>query len=137
MRITLERYESTDSGTFGVMKAGHLTLHTVERPWLNNEPFESCIPPGEYKLIPYTRNNGDEVYALVGGTVSLAKEDGFRRYAILIHIGNWMTDVVGCVAPGLSRSGVMVQNSKMAMDRLMNVLGGQDHTITIDFKEYL
>ena len=136
MKGTLTRYESTSSGTFGVLKLGHSTLHTIERPWLNNKPFESCIPPGEYSLVPFTRPNGDNVYALVGGSVSLDKTDGYKRYLILIHSGNYMTDVVGCIAPGMSRDGNMVTQSKKAMGKIMALLSGiEPHTLTIEFGE--
>lgn len=136
MKGKLTRYESADDGTFGVMRFGTLELHTIERPWLNNEPFKSCIPPGEYALHPFTRPNGDQVYALTGGTVSLDKTDGFRRYLILIHVGNYMTDVVGCIAPGMYRNGNMVSESKKAMMKLMNLLGGTEpHFLTIEFGE--
>lgn len=135
MKGTLIRYESTSEGTFGVLKFGHLELQTIERPWLNNTPFESCIPPGEYALLPFTRPNGDQVYALTGGTVSLDKTDGFKRYLVLIHVGNYMTDVVGCVAPGMFRSGNMVSQSKKAMEKLMNLLSGEPHFLTIEFGE--
>ena len=132
----LTRYESTSSGTFGVMTFDGLTLQTVERPWLNNKSFESCIPAGEYKLEPFTRPNGDNVYALVGGSVSLHKEDGFKRYLVLIHAGNYMTDVVGCIAPGLTRHESMVTSSRNAMGKLMAHLAGGEHSLIIEFGEH-
>ena len=51
--MILTRFTSTDHGTFGKLYVGDKTFFTVEKPWLNNTPFKSCIPSGEYKLIPH------------------------------------------------------------------------------------
>jgi len=129
----LKRYESTSDGTFGVLKVNELTLHTVERPWLNNEPFKSCIPEGLYRLIPFTRSNGTEVYALIGDDVSLLQSPNAKRYAILIHAGNYVTDVVGCIAPGLTRHESMVTSSRMAMEMFMKEMKTATPSINIEW----
>lgn len=125
MILHLNRYESTSDGTFGKMTVGDLVLHTVERPWLNNKPFESCIPAGAYRLEPFRRANGDEVYVLLNEDEGITRfqEPKSKRYTILIHAGNWMTDVVGCIAPGIKRSvsndKPMVTSSRTAMKEMM------------------
>ena len=134
MNGTLIRYESTSEGTFGVMTFGDLVLHTVERPWLNNKPFESCIPPDTYHLNYFDRPNGDKVFALTGGTVSLYENPKFKRYTVLIHAGNYMKDVVGCIAPGLIRHGSMVSSSRKAMETLMEIVPDNSR-LTITFGE--
>lgn len=134
MNGTLIRYESTSEGTFGIMTFGDLRLHTVERPWLNNKPFESCIPSGEYALTHFIRPNGDRVFALSGGTVSIYKEDGFKRYTVLTHVGNYMKDVVGCIAPGRGRTGNMVTHSRKAIESLISGLPA-DNILTITWGE--
>ena len=98
--MILTRYGSTPKGTFGELQVGNLLLYTVERPWLDNKPFHSCIPSGEYQVIPHSSKAHPNVWALVGETVSHYKEQGIERYGVLIHVGNWMKDVVGCIAPG-------------------------------------
>ena len=130
--MNLIRYESTSNGTFGIMSLNGFEFHTVEKPWLNNEPFKSCIPAGTYTLTPFTRDNGDHVLALSGGSVSISQDPRFKRYAVLIHPGNWQHDVVGGIAPGLHRTDNMVTNSKEAMKEIMSDL---PESITITWDE--
>ena len=135
--LLLERKPTTATETEGFLSFDKEILATMERPWIPADtpgglPFESCIPDGIYKLIPHTRPDGKEVVALVNEELGVyyQKEDrpnGVGRYLILIHIGNWVSDIVGCVAPGLSKGdsarGPMVKNSAAAMRRLMDYLG--------------
>ena len=127
--ITLARQPSTNTETMGEMAVGSTILHTIEQEWRptapGGEPNNSCVPAGDYKLVPHTRPNGDEVVALVnpGLGVYYQAEDrpsGVGRFLILIHAGNYSTDIVGCIAPGLGRSGdAMVTSSRDAMKIVM------------------
>ena len=98
--VLIERVAYTPRGTFGRLvirdpgKGGNLLeLWTVERPWLDNQARISCIPEGTYGLIPsrFYRGGYDapEIRPVAG------------RSRILIHVGNTMDDVEGCVAVGL------------------------------------
>ena len=146
--LTLNREPSTDTETMGLLTFDGVSLFTIERPWIatdpGGKPFESCVPAGRYELVPYVRGNGDAVRALVnpGLGVYFRKRDrpnGVGRYKILIHAGNWVTDVVGCIAPGYGRTaahyysnkGPMVTNSRKAMKVLMNWLGDDEAEIMI------
>ena len=74
-------------------------LHTIELPWLNNEKLISCIPEGTYNLkyrpslviskITHSR--------FLGG-FEIMKVPG--RTDILLHPGNYPSDVQGCIAMG-------------------------------------
>ena len=88
MNLSLERYGSTPMGTFGELIVGDFKFYTVERQWLENKPFVSCIPSGDYDLKPFTRKNGDEVFALVNDEITYYREPGCTRYSILIHKDN-------------------------------------------------
>lgn len=107
-------------------------LHTLERPWRPGSkggmPFTSCVPDGSYELLPHKRPDGDEVLALRNpdlGVYYTAEEKGSGpgRFLILIHVGNYVEDVVGCIAPGQQRTihenRRMVTSSRVAMRRLM------------------
>lgn len=48
MSVTLERFAYSPFGTFGKLIYGDKTFLTVERPWLGNKPYKSCIPEGVY-----------------------------------------------------------------------------------------
>ena len=131
--LVLERYCYADTHTAGrLYLSDNDYLHTMERPWLGGVPggmpFESCVPDGAYNLIPYQRPNGDDVYALrnPGNGVFLTREEkgaAHGRYLILIHAGNYVDDVVGCIAPGIGKTihnnRPMVTSSRAAMLRLM------------------
>jgi len=143
-KLTITREPSTDTETMGLLTFDSVSLFTIERPWFptapGGMPFRSCVPAGRYDLVPYVRGNGDVVRALVnpGLGVYFRKNDrpnGIGRYKILIHAGNWVTDVVGCIAPGYSRTvsgkGPMVTDSRKAMKVLMKWLGDDEAEIVI------
>ena len=129
----LERFNYGPTETEGYLWLDDDTfVYTLERPWVGGHPggtpFESCVPDGKYELIKHTRPNGDKVYALRNKKLGVyyTKDemgDNEGRYLILIHSGNYVDDVVGCVAPGLARTIYnnrrMVASSKRAMKKVM------------------
>ena len=137
-RIVLERHPSQLEHTEGFMLFDKEILATIEQEWRphsdgdpGGESNNSCVPAGKYHLIPHTRPDGKKVVALVNedlGVYYLAEHrpHGKGRFLILIHIGNWVKDIVGCIAPGLSKGnsdqGRMVQSSTAAMSRLTGEL---------------
>lgn len=132
MQLTLERFAYTPTETQGVLTAGRNRYYTIERPWVQGPhpggaSFESCVPDGNYQLVKHTRPDGVKTVALVNPSLGVWYNRGDRpndwgRYLILIHSGNYVNDVVGCVAPGLFRTiydnRLMVTNSRAAMRRL-------------------
>lgn len=91
--IEIVRFCDSEMGTFGRLYMPEFSCFTVERPWISNEPFISCIPVGTYDLVPsrYHRGGYD--------TYEIADVPGRSR--ILIHKGNTMAHVQGCVAIGM------------------------------------
>lgn len=145
-RLLLERKPTGDTETEAFLSFPGTVLATIEQEWRPNpdfpggEPFNSCVPAGLYKLVPFTRPNGQEVVALVNEDLGVFLHDSDRpagkgRYLILIHIGNWAHDIVGCIAPGLGKAdsdqGPMVTSSKAAMKRIMDYIDGEDAVIDI------
>lgn len=143
MILTLERFAYLDTATVGHLCAGELKLATIERPWLKNQDgpggalSKSCIPDGTYQIRPHTSERFPNTYAIVNeelGVYYQTRPDGqtWGRTAILIHIGNFVTDVIGCVAVGLQHGGTSaVTNSRSAMDKLREVLKRDRHEIII------
>lgn len=126
--IELSRFcMSSQMGTFGLLKlpSGE-TLYTVERPWLHNQPFISCVPCETYDLVPFSSPRFGDTYALRGETVGVTQDEGKARYACLFHSANQANEVQGCIAPGhhLGATGVSwaVFQSKAAIIKLLNVL---------------
>lgn len=103
--------------TIGKLTGPGINLVTMELPWLNNEKRKSCIPEGTYKCTPRSSPK-------YGNHFLVNNVPG--RDAILIHVGNFKSDLLGCIAPGLSFSDlngdgdVDVTSSKTAMKKLLD-----------------
>lgn len=76
------------------------TIHTLELPWLDNRRGVSCIPTGIYKVRPHISAAYPGADNNHPGAYELLKVPG--RTAILIHVGNFLHDIKGCIALGLS-----------------------------------
>ena len=147
-RILIERKPSvvTHCESFLTL-AGASVLAGLERPWIENptgtpggKPFESCVPVGIYETRPHTRGDGAKVVALTNEELGvyyleadMPPEGG--RFLILLHVANWVNQVVGCCCPGLyhadSANGRMVSSSGKAMRRVMSFIDGDDCEIEI------
>ena len=143
--LLLERQPTTSTHVEGFLSFDDEILTDLERPWIDDgypggKPRESCVPAGIYDLVPHARPNGDLVVALVNpdlGVYRYAEDrpDGRGRYLILIHVGNWVHDIVGCIAPGLAKTtspkGRMVTKSRKAMRRIMDFIDGDQAELEI------
>lgn len=126
--IVLER-EYFDDCTLGTMKfADGFELQTLELPWKDNQSRVSCIPEGQYALA--MRRSG-----VVSRTTGGAYPEGWEvvnvpdRTYIMVHVGNTVDDVLGCILVGQSR-GVLgnkkaVLSSRAAFEQFMSKM--QDH----------
>lgn len=125
MDLKLERFAYHPAGVLGRLylpDGSH--LFTVERPWLGNQPFFSCIPEGVYELWPFNGRRFKNVWQVMNVP---------ERSAILIHAGNFPSDLQGCIAIGdrLLESSFGVANSRKALKRLREALGSGEHQIEI------
>ena len=100
MDITLERRGYFDEeGTFGELYAGDFSCKTVELPWRDNRVAKSCIPEGTYVM--RMRPSG-----VVMRTSGSRFEEGWEvtnvagRTYIMVHVGNTVSDLDGCIAVG-------------------------------------
>lgn len=98
---------SNNTGTFGAMSIdGVAFCATCEQPWNNNIADQSCIPVGDYQLLPYDspRHGPTVVFhnpALgVYGTPQLVPAGQQGRSLCEIHPANWPDQLEGCVAVG-------------------------------------
>lgn len=103
---------------------GHPEFVTVERPWLNNQNFISCIPEGNYKCrrrkaSPGITANIGEAFEVVGVP---------RRTDILFHVANTEKDLKGCIGVGSKYGSIEgsqgVMQSAAAYVRFMDMLTG-------------
>ncbi len=129
--VTLERFAYTPYGAFGKLMMPEFECYTVERPWLDNKPRESCIPEGEYglKLGMYNR----------GGYAAYEVMDVPNRSLIKIHVGNTIDDVIGCIAPGKALGYLekkwSVSSSRKAFKEFMRAMDGVERS-TLRITQY-
>lgn len=109
------------NGTLDIIEAPIMMrrLFTVELPWKSNTRRESCIPGGVYQC---------EKHLSPSKGLCIAVLDVPNRSNILIHVGNYTRDLLGCIAPGLSQAdidgdGIMdVASSRAAMQILLSAM---------------
>lgn len=117
--FVIQRQPSTEKGTRGewLDSDGSHLCYTIERPWLDNQQQVSCIPPGIYTCVRYSSMRFPNVWEVT---------DVPNRSAILIHAGNTMNDLRGCIAPGSAFADFdgfpAVINSRPTLDRLRKTL---------------
>lgn len=103
-------------GTAGTLSYNGLKFYTVERPWIDNTPYTSCIPEGIYAVRKYNSERFPDAWEVT--------DVGGGRTHILFHAGNRPIDVQGCIAVGLTRGNrnpLWVERSKNALDQMREV----------------
>ena len=122
--ITLRRIWNDERSTLGVIRIEGLESEppfcTMELPWKDNALRVSCIPAGNY---PWEKWHSPTFKREV---IRLRDESVMPRSAILCHVANAPTEILGCIAPGMRwaewHSGWGVASSKMALDKIMAAL---------------
>ncbi len=134
MYIKLFRNTSTDKYTLGNMSVFDekdniiFSCKTLELPWKENQKKISCIPSGWYQV---RRNNipkfGKHLYF---------KSVPYRQ-GILIHAGNFTSQILGCILVGVSYSDLNndnipdILNSRKTIDKLYDTLKDYYYDIEI------
>lgn len=145
MIINLKRFAYLEKCTRGELHIMDETFQTIERPWVpfdaspGGTPFKSCIPDGNYIIHSHLRPSGQKVYIISNAEKGVyeqaADRDNFKgRYLILIHPGNTVDDVVGCIAPGMNGGAQIVTSSRDAMAKIVQLLGDEEHILQISPK---
>lgn len=110
MLVSLKRTYLKDA-TLGIMTVENRLdpiWYTIERPWLDNEKFVSCIPEGKYKVEPFSGRKYKDVWEI---------KDVENRTAILFHAANWVRQLHGCIAPGLTAGYIKDAKSSNEFDK--------------------
>lgn len=132
--LTMRRLQ-LEKCSIGSISRGDRLFTTIERPWKpksgarGGTPFESCIPFGKYRITPFQSTNFGDVWALSNPSLGVFVHKDNRhfdtdRYACLIHVANWVEDVVGCIGAGQGlaydeqRNEYMVTKSSPAIKEL-------------------
>lgn len=144
MHLNLERDDANEMRTLGKLSIGDAQFFTVELPWIENPhgpgglKLKSCVPAGAYTVRPHTSRNFPNTYALTNPDQGVWYQPGdmpkgqqWGRSAILIHVGNTVKDIRGCIAVGMERYEHGVLRSGVAMRELNRLLGRERHTLEI------
>ena len=125
MNVKINRIFSSEFQTLGILTIyddhnfPFWECRTLELPDLGNKNRISCIPEGEYEIVK--RNSakyGDHFHIL----------DVPNRSYILIHSANYVRQLLGCIAVGLSHTDIDgdglrdVTRSKSTMKDLNRIL---------------
>lgn len=125
MRIQIKRNAYTSkqvTGKLTVFDSNNKEVYqcfTLELPDLNNQPKKSCIPQGCYKVKKRTSPKYGPHFHITNVV---------NRDLILLHVGNYFTEILGCVLIGtgladLNGDGqIDVTNSKKAMVKLLELM---------------
>ena len=125
MLLSIVREKSSDKQTLGrgvIFDDGYnelFTFYTLELPWKDNQRNISCIPEGIYSIRKrYSPKYKNHLHVLgVEG-----------RKWILIHHGNFYSDIRGCILVGDSHTDIDgdgyrdVTNSVNTMKKIMDIV---------------
>ncbi len=122
IRINRTIYEDKQTLGEGFILEGNLLkfkFKTLELPWLDNEPYISCIPLGKYLGVKRTSARfGDHLHIL----------DVPERSLILVHYGNYFRDTEGCALVGKTLVDIDgdgyrdVTHSRLTMEKINKLL---------------
>ena len=134
MNAILQRRETSDHGTLGILSIDDWACFTLELPWRDNKPQISCIPVGEYSTTPWSSKRWPNTYHVSGVN---------GRSAILTHTGNLAGDtslglkthVHGCILVGKRHGWLHKQRailfSAVAMNELRAIVGHNNFSLLI------
>jgi hypothetical protein len=134
MTLTLTRISYGTQATTGRLSVLMNDYYTVEQPWRNNEAGHSCVPDGQYNLIPYLSGVHGPTWCLdnpaLGVTID-GREN--TRSRCELHAANWASQLQGCIAIGLDDQPMLdpltglvepaIEDSRDAVQALISTLG--------------
>lgn len=92
-QVISTRFATSEYGTFAAWSMdGKPLCVSVELPWKDNQHFISCIPAGTYRCTKMVHIKHGTIWRVNGVP---------GRDDILLHQGNTIKDLLGCIAPGL------------------------------------
>ena len=110
---------SLNDATVGVLSHGTFRCFTLELPNLDNMSNISCIPRGTYECEPH-------VSPSQGKCLSIKGVPG--RTHVLVHAGNYVSDIRGCCLVGesiadINKDGIPdVTNSRNTLKALLDTV---------------
>jgi len=121
-RLILQRIAQTSEWTMGKLydEDGAEVCNTLELGWRNNIRNISCIPSGNYKC---TITDEGGRYPVIR-VLNVPGRDGIQ-----IHIGNYLTQIKGCILVGtayvITQGLPVIINSEKAFRKLLSIIGNE------------
>lgn len=143
MHAILQRKEYTDKQVLGEFKLFDaqdkeiFNAASLELAWRNNESKVSCIPTGKYKAVRRSSDKYPESYHVQ----ELDSDQVKDRSWILIHKGNYHTDILGCILLGEGHIDINgdgykdVYSSGKVISNLVSIVGDEGFTLEITGKQ--
>lgn len=108
MHLVIRRKPSTETETQGILEIDGQEFDSIEKPWKDNKPFESCIPAGNYILEKHTGGKYSGTYCMVNKDLKVfhlpeERNNNTDRYACVFHVANWASQLEGCIALGMGK----------------------------------
>jgi hypothetical protein len=135
IQIIRDRSLASPDGEFGRMLLDAARVcFTCEQPWNDNIPNASCIPEGDYQLVPYNSAAHGHTFVFhnpalnIYGTPAMIPSGVAGRSLCEIHVANWPFQLRGCVAVGhrlanMPPHGLGVDSSTSTFAMLMGMVG--------------
>jgi len=139
LHAILEREEYSDkqvTGTFTLFNQDDEELFracSLELPWRENKRRISCIPTGNFRAV-FRRS---QKYPISYHIKELDADQVNGRDWILIHQGNYYTDILGCILLGRKFADINgdgykdVVVSKKTIQKLVDIAGNDGFTLEI------
>lgn len=115
----LSAIEESESGPDMVQNLGY----TCELPYLSNQAYISCIPPGNYDLIRHVSETKGTVLAIQNFELGVTLNGPSQRTYCYFHEANYPEQLEGCIAPGrkLHPDKWGVSGSKSVMKKMLEL----------------
>jgi len=144
--ITLRREGEVQSATIGVLEVNGKKYPTLENPAHGGIKHDSCLPPGQYRLVPKQRASGEKAFAIVNPMEGVWETPSEvprhavtdARSAVYLAAGASTDDLTGShIAPGKLRArrgnGWLMEGSREAMNEIRTLVGSRlDITLIIE-----
>jgi len=128
-RLELKRISDSLLCTMGVLldtQTGLPLMVTLELPDLDNQQRISCAKPGIYRVVPYSSEKYKSAFHI---------QDVPGRSKILIHTGNTVSDIKGCVLVGANygtyKGKPAVLSSRASLSILKEYVDGEEFELLI------
>ena len=117
MKVKIRRFILEPNQTIGQLYINEEEFcFTLERPWMDNKPFISCIPLGKY----ICKRVNSRAH---GNTFEVTNVNG--RTHILFHVGNTWVDSVGCILLGDDIGHIDGYTAVLNSQRTFNAFKGE------------